>query len=197
MRSRTSRLVLGLVLALPWVAMAQHTAVSAAMVGGSNGAAVGAAIEVRAKLVELDLSRRTAVLRREDGSVVTVDVPDTVKNFDQVRVGDDLVIRYQAAVATMIKPQAQGSGIRERVESMAAASAPAGGLPGVSARRTVEVLAVVQNIDRQARTATLKGPKRDITLAIPPDISLDGLKEGDEVRAVFVEAAVVNVERAR
>jgi Cu/Ag efflux protein CusF len=195
--ARLARLLCGLALAGPLVALAQASGTSAATGRATDTVAAGAAMTVRAKLVELDTARRTAVLRGPDGTVVTVDVPESVKNFDQVRVGDDLVIRYRVAIASMIKSASEGSGIRERVESMASASAPAGGLPGVQARRTVEVLAVLQKIDRQARTATLQGAKRSVTLSIPPDIDLEGLKEGDEVRAVFVEAAVLSVERTR
>jgi hypothetical protein len=118
-----------------------------------------------------------------------------VKNFDQVRVGDELVVRYVTAVAARLEP-ATKSGIRERVESSVAASAAAGALPGAGQVNQIEVLAVIEALDRKARTATLRGVRRTVTMDVPAGVDIAKLKVGDEVRATYVEAAVLGVERA-
>lgn len=82
------------------------------------------------------------------------------------------------------------------MESSGAASPGAGALPGTAAQRTVDVLAVVHALDRKARTATLRGAKRTVTVKVPDGIDLSKVKVGDEVRATMVEAVVLNVERA-
>jgi hypothetical protein len=181
-------------LAIPVAASAQSATVGA-VAGKSGGTRVQAGeIEVRAKVVELDMVRRLATLKGPKGNVVTVEVPAEAKNFDQVRVGDELVVRYLAAVAARIEP-ASKSGIRERVESTGAATAAPGAMPGAAGQRTVEVLAVIQAIDRKAGTATLRGAKRTVTVKVPEGVDIARLKVGDEVRAVMVEAVVLNVER--
>jgi hypothetical protein len=181
--------------ALPLAAGAQVSVVAGkASAPGARGA--GGEIQARAKVVELDSVKRTATLRAPDGRLMSVDVPAEVKNFDQVRVGDDLVVRYVAAAAARIEPAGKSGGIRERIESTSAASAPAGALPGTGATRTVEVLAVIQAVDRKAGTVTLRGAKRTITVKVPQGVDAAKLKVGDEVRAVLVEAAVLSVERA-
>ncbi len=192
--TRTLSIGLILALALPAAALAQAPVVTTATAQAPTMRAAGGEIEVRAKVVELDLARRTATLRGPKGKLVSVDVPASVKNFDQVRVGDDLVVRYVTAVAAKLEP-ASKSGIRERVESSTAASAAAGGLPGAGSVSTVEVLAVIQGLDRKARQATLRGVKRTVTVDVPASVDISKLKVGDEVRAVFVEAAVLSVER--
>jgi hypothetical protein len=68
-------------------------------------------------------------------------------------------------------------------------------LPGVGAQRTVQVLAVIQAIDRTAGTVTLRGAKRTVTIAVPEGVDIRKLKVGDEVRAEMTEAIVLNVER--
>jgi hypothetical protein len=151
-------------------------------------------VEIRARVVELDMARRLATLKGPKGIVVTVEVPAEVKNFDQVRVGDDLVVRYAAAVVARLEPASKG-GIRERVESTSAATAASGGMPGSAAQRTVEVLVVVQALDRKARTATLRGAKRTVSVNVPEGIDISKIKVGDEVHAVMIEALVLNVER--
>ena len=63
-------------------------------------------------------------------------------------------------------------------------------------RSAVLVLAVIQSVDRKARTVTLRGATRTLTVGVPESIDVAKLKVGDDVRAVFVEAAVLSVERA-
>lgn len=152
-------------------------------------------IELRAKVVELDLVHRTATLRNVKGELVILDIPPEVKNFDEVKVGDDVFLRYAAAVVVSLEPTSK-SGIRERVESSASATGTPGNMPGVAAQRTVQVLAIVQSIDKKARKATLRGAKRTVTIDVPDSIDLKKLKVGDEVRATLVESAVLSVERA-
>lgn len=192
---RTAALLIAAALALPVAAFAQSATV-ATVTGGAPGVRGAAGeIEVRAKVVEIDAAARTATLRGPSGQVVTVGVPAEVKNFDQVRVGDTLVIRYLSAVAARLEP-ASASGIRERVESGATASAPAGAAPGAAGVRTVEVLATIQAIDRKARTVLLRGVHRTVRVSVPEGIDMTKVKTGDEVRAVFTEAVVVAVEPA-
>lgn len=193
--TRTLSMALACLLALPAATFAQSAAVAAATAKAPNVRMAGAEVEVRAKVVELDMARRSVTLRDPKGRLVTVDVPPSVKNFDQVRVGDELVVRYAAAVAARLEP-ATKSGIRERVESRVATGAAAGALPGAGQVNQIEVLAVIEALDRKARTATLRGVRRTVTMDVPPGVDIDKLKVGDEVRATYVEAAVLGVERA-
>jgi hypothetical protein len=182
-------------LSLPVAAPAQVTAVAAtAKAPGERMAA--AEVEIRARVVEIDKVRRTATLLGPKGKIVTVDVPPSVKNFDQVRVGDELVVRHLAAVALKLEP-APKSGIRERVETTSTSSAAPGALPGAAEERTVEVLGTIQALDRKARTATLRGTSRSVTLNVPEGVDMTKVKVGDYVLASFTEATVISVERAQ
>jgi hypothetical protein len=194
--NKTSHILIALALtaATPSLAFAQGASAGAAVGKAPNARLAAGEIEIRAKVVELDSARRLATLKGPKGRIVTVDVPAEVKNFDQVRLGDDVVVRYAAAVAARLEPVAK-SGIRERVESTSAAGAAAGAMPGAGAQRTVEALVVIQALNAKARTATLRGAKQTVTVQVPPGVDITKLKVGDEIRAVFVEAIVLNVER--
>lgn len=190
----TLMLALACAVALTDAALAQSASVSAVAAQAPGARLAGAEVSVRARVVELDRARRLATLKGPKGNVVTLEVPAEVKNFDQVRVGDELVVRYMEAIAARIEP-ASKSGIRERVESTGAATAAAGAMPGVATERTVEVVAVISALDPKAGTATLRGAKRTVTVKVPDGIDVSKLKVGDEVHAVMVEAVVLNVER--
>jgi hypothetical protein len=187
-------LVLACVVVVSEVAIAQSASVSTVTAKAPGARLVGAEVSVRARVVELDRARRLATLKGPKGNVVTLEVPAEVKNFDQVRVGDELVVRYVEAIAARIEP-ASRSGIRERVESAGVATAAAGATPGVAMDRTVEVVAVILALDSKAGTATLRGAKRTVTVKVPDGVDIRKLKVGDEVHAVMVEAVVLNVER--
>jgi hypothetical protein len=190
----TLMLALACAVALTDAALAQSASVSAVAAKAPGARMAGAEVSVRARVVELDRARRLATLKGPKGNVVTLEVPAEVKNFDQVRVGDELVVRYMEAIAARIEP-ASKSGIRERIESTGATTAAAGAMPGVATERTVEVVAVISALDSKAGTATLRGAKRTVTVKVPDGIDVSKLKVGDEVHAVMVEAVVLNVER--
>ncbi len=61
--------------------------------------------------------------------------------------------------------------------------------------RSVEILATIQKIDTKKRLITLRGPSRTEVFELSPDVSLDGLKTGDTVRAQFVSATAIQVLR--
>ena len=197
---KTTR-VIGAILCSSVLLAAGHAMAQGAAVAVSKGDAPGMQAKVgevvaRAKVVELDLAQRILTLRKPNGELVALDVPAEVKNLDQVRVGDDLVLRYAVASLVALEPTGGKSGIRERTVSTSSAVAPAGSMPGVAGRRTVQVLAVIDKLDKKTRKATLRGPKRSITVDVPADVDLSKVKKGDEVRATVVEAAALTVEHA-
>jgi hypothetical protein len=192
--TRLTKIVLACALAFPLASIAQVSATTTTAAASGMRVKSGE-IEVRAKIVELDVANRVATLKGTKGKLVTVNVPADLKNFAQVRVGDEVVIRYMAAVAAKLEP-ASNNGIRERIESETMENAPAGGLPGAVSGRKVEILATLKSLDTKAGTATLRGATRTFTIAIPEGMDVSKVKVGSEVRAVFIEAVMVNVERA-
>jgi Cu/Ag efflux protein CusF len=193
-----SRIVIVCALALgaPLAALAQSASVSTTPAKAPDVRMAGGDVQVRAKVIELDKAGRTATLKGPKGRVVTVNVPAEIKNFDQVRVGDELVVRYAAAVAAKLERVAK-TGIRERVETTGAVTAASGAMPGTAAGRTVEVLAVIKEVNKKEGSVTLRGATRTVTVRVPESVNIKKLKVGDEVHAMFIEAALLSVEMAR
>jgi Cu/Ag efflux protein CusF len=189
-------IVCALALGAPLAALAQSASVSTTTAKAPDVRMAGGDVQVRAKVIELDKAGRTATLKGPKGRVVTVNVPAEIKNFDQVQVGDELVVRYAAAVAAKLERVAK-TGIRERVETTGAVTAASGAMPGTAAGRTVEVLAVIKEINKKEGSVTLRGATRTVTVRVPESVDIKKLKVGDEVHAMFVEAALLSVEMAR
>lgn len=149
---------------------------------------------ITAKIVELDLPNRLATFRTADNDFVTVRVPRKVHNFDNVKVGDELVVHYTIAAAARINP-ATKDGIRELVESSSDATAKRGGMPGIKSENNVQVLANIQSFDVKARTVTIQGATRTVKITVPDDLDMSKLQVGDQVQAEFSEAVAIDVER--
>ncbi len=193
--SKLCKLFLGAALAMPVAAQAQDAMAGKVMAEAASAGIQGGGLALRAKLIELDMASRYATLLGPAGRIVTVRVPDEVKNLDQVSVGDDVVVRYMAATAVKIEA-ASSSGIRERVEKTAMTHAMAGAMPAVGAGRSVQVLADVTAVDVKQGTVTLRGARRTVTVAAPEGLDLGKLKVGESVKATFFEAAAISVEQA-
>ena len=153
------------------------------------------AVRVSAAVVAIDKVGRTVDLKGPKGRVVTLAVSNEVRNFDQVQVGDQVVVRYVRALSLELKKT--GSAVMEKSEKSDAARAPAGARPGVAGARQVTVLANVVAVNRKTKTITLKGPKGnqvDLVVEDPKQLAL--VKKGDQVEAVYTEAVAISVEAA-
>ena len=155
--------------------------------------AEGLLVTVTATVEAVDLKARTVDLKREDGSMVTIEADDGVRNLEQVEVGDLVEVDYYEILVTALEPTP--TGVRERIERVEAERAPLGEKPAGAVTRTVEIIASVMELDREGRLATLKGAEQTITVKVDDDVDLDKVKVGDDVRAVYSETIAITVRK--
>jgi hypothetical protein len=58
---------------------------------------------VTVKMEAVDPQKRTVTLRGPQGNVVTLKVDEQVKKLEQVKVGDEMVVRHTEAVAIAVQ----------------------------------------------------------------------------------------------
>ena len=61
------------------------------------------AVQVSAQVVSIDKATRTVTLKGPKGNVVDVVAGDEVRNFDQIKVGDFVVVRYAQALTLELR----------------------------------------------------------------------------------------------
>jgi hypothetical protein len=158
------------------------------------GIMLGDAVVMTAKVEAIDQKDRTVALRGPAGNVFVVEVDDAVKNFKQIKVGDQVRVAYYEAVAVYF-----GKVGEQPVEDAEAivATAPKGQKPGGVAIGAVDVSATVQAIDHAARTVTLKGPEGNaMTVKVDPSVQgFDQLQVGASIHVRYVEAVAISVEK--
>ena len=150
--------------------------------------------KITASVEAIDAAARTVTLKGPRGKVVTLAVGPEVKNFDQVKVGDMVVVRYAEALTLELKKG--GKELRQRSEREGSDRAQPGERPGAAAGRQITVIADVTAVDRKKQVVTLRGPKQTVDLKLRDPEQIKLVKVGDQVEATYQEAIAVSVEPA-
>lgn len=166
-----------------------------AVVATKPGAAVAAQkVKVNATITAIDPATRAITLKGPRGNEIPVTAGPDVKNFAQMKVGDNVAVEYVEAVTLELK---KGGGKPvARTEDSAVAGAKPGEMPAGAAGRQVTVVADVINVDTQNQRVTLKGPNRTVDLKVRDPKQLAMIAKGDQVEAVYTEAIAVAVQPA-
>jgi len=182
--------------ALPMAASAQsHAPASASTVTSTAGELMREDKTMTATVTQLDHENRFITLKSSKGDEVTIQAGPEVKNFDQLKVGDQVTTHYQAAVAVQLMPaDSAKAGV---VEEGGTATAAPGDKPGLKTGRAVTVTAKLTAVDLKNNTITLTGAdghSRVIDVKDPErQQALKNLKVGDMMVITYVEALAVTV----
>jgi len=149
-------------------------------------------VKVSALITAINAPQRNLTLKTASGQVFDLAVDSKVKNFEQIKVGDEVVVAYLRALAMEVK---KSGGVRERTDSADAKSAKPGEKPAGVVSRKVNITADVVAVDAKAKTITLKGPKGNIVeLDVKNPDHFKVVKKGDQIEVEYVEALAVAVE---
>ena len=193
MRSLTTGICL---VAISLFASMSFAQTGAAIVGKGPGVA-GAmqTVKLTATITAIDPATRAVTLKGPQGREMTVTAGPEVKNFAQMKVGDQVTAEYVEAVTLELKKG--GKAIVARTEQTDVASpAKAGDKPAGIAGRQVKVTADVVAVDPATQTVTLKGPKQTVDLKVRDPAQFKLINVGDQVEANYAEALAIAVEPA-
>jgi hypothetical protein len=171
----------------------EDSSASATTKTDAKGAIEVGAITKTAKVTAVDPAKRTVTLVNPDGITNTYELGKNVRNFDQIKVGDEVKATLLEAVAVAVSkssapPNASG---RDLV-----AVAPKGAMPGVIMAKTRQISAKIVSVDTQARTVTVEGPAGGTsTIRVGPKINLNELQKGDDVTLRVTDALALRVEK--
>lgn len=189
-------IVLAVAAALSAQAFAQQSPASAEVVVGTapgKGAVVGT-VELRGTVVSVDKAKRAITVKGPKGNEKTLIAGEEVKNFDQIKAGDEIVLKYVEALLLELKKG--GGGKVERTETEESARAKPGEKPAGVVGRQVTVTADVIALDAKNQMVTLRGPERTVELKIKDPEQFKNIKKGDQIQATYTEALAIGVEAA-
>ena len=128
-RLRSLTIAMGLVVTLP---------VFAEMVPAPAPVGEARVSEMTATVEDVDLANRMVTLKGPKGGMVTTEVDTKVKNLDQVKVGDELKVKYYLAVLVSAKIVGDDAKRSEEVIDSGVAVAAPGVMPAAIAGREVK-----------------------------------------------------------
>lgn len=157
--------------------------------------AVAEVTKITATVEAIDQSKRQVTLKGPKGNTLVLPVSPDAKNFDQVKVGDKVVVGYIQALSMTLKKG--GKELPSKTEKSDMARAASGEQPAGAVARQVTVIADVTAVDAKTSTVTLKGPERVVDLKVRDPEQFKLIKVGDQIEAVYSEGLAVSVEPAK
>lgn len=147
--------------------------------------------KVTGQITAIDPATRVVKIKAASGEEREIVAGSEVRNFAQIKVGDDVSV--EAIQALTLELKKGGAGIRERVDTVDAQRAKEGEKPAAAVGAKVTVLADVVKVDTKKSTVDLRGVHHTLTLKISDPNQLKLIAVGDQVRGTYVEAVGVAV----
>ena len=151
------------------------------------------AVMVTATVEAIDYYSRLVTIRGAQGRMIELHADESVRNFDQLKVGDKVRAKVLESVALYVQ---KSDGTQPSIKSGAAvAVAPLGEKPGITAADTVVITATVKKINYDTRMVTLSGPDGvSRTLKVHEDApDMEKVKAGDQVVVRYTVAVTISV----
>jgi hypothetical protein len=151
-------------------------------------------VEAVVSVSAVDRAARTVTLKGPRGNTVTLSVPDEAQNFDQVQVGDMVLVRYLEEMALFVSGAGGVAGAAQRDMVVLA---PKGGTPGGAVASVVEISATVEALSYPERWADLRGPDGRVRrVNVPPSVKRFGdVRVGDVVVVRHTEAVALTLQK--
>ena len=158
----------------------------------SPGVMATESVTARATVRDIDYKKRTVTLKGEEGKVFTIEAGEQVRNFNQIKKGDLVTLRYRESMALALRKSNEPPSASEQ---QALLGAPLGEKPAGARITQREVTATVENIDWDKREVTLRLPEdRTRKLRVGKDVeAFDRLQPGDQVVATYTETFEIDV----
>jgi len=177
---------------LPATAQAEDKAV---MTSSPGQATIAQKRKITATVEAVDAAKREITLKGPKGKVVPLSVSPEVRNLEQVKVGDQLVVTYVEALSLTLKKD--GKEIPARNTKSDAVRSAEGAKPGGAVAEHTKVTADVIAVDQKTHMVTLRGPKQEVDLYVADPAQLKLIKVGDQIEAEYTEAVAITVEPSK
>jgi hypothetical protein len=194
---RGKRMILALLIALAAIVGGERTAAAQSSAAKADPRVVVAeTTSIEARLDAVDVKKRLVTVTGPRGKTLTLKVGPDVKDLDQVKPGDQLVVRYFESLVLFVRKGGEPPVANERTAVQVVPDKrkkPAG-----VAVDTVEFKGTVEAIDYAKRRVTLKGPEgKTRTIKVDPGVQhLNDVKKGDQIVVRYTEAIVFSLRKA-
>jgi len=150
---------------------------------------------VKATVEDIDHKKRELTLKDAQGDEHKMKVSQEVRNFDQVKKGDEVVAGFYRSTAISVhKP---GDASAAPAAGQAVIRSETGDKPGGVVVQTAQRTATVEDIDYTTREVKLKGSDGNtMKIKVGDKVKrLEEVKKGDRIVATVTEALAISVAK--
>jgi hypothetical protein len=179
-----------------WIlaATAAMLVATAAIAGAQSKTIQGEVTTMSATIEAIDPAARQITVRKQDGTHEVFHVPETVKRFDTLKVGDRINAKHYENI--VLRVQAPGEKGVDRTVRDIATPATQGTGGTLAHQRTIT--ATISAIDMNAPSISFTGPNGfKYTSKVRDKAALGKVKVGDKVDITWTEATLLSVETAK
>ncbi len=152
--------------------------------------------QVKASVIAVDAETRQVVLKGPEGAIFTVHAGPVIKKFDEIKIGDSIVLTQTDAVVVDIAQPEEGQGIGIEI-AQAVGTAPENAPPAGEVIDTIRLTGEIVRIDAADGELTLRGPEgRVYSVQAKNDeqkAKIKDLKIGELVQVTFQQSIAVAV----
>lgn len=173
-------------------AFAQQPAQEFSEISSAPGRATLTSTTTASAIVEaIDAPSRRLTLRLADGRKVDAVVGKEARNFDQIKVGDEIRVESMSTIVLQRKPGGQALTESEKIDMT---RAEPGQKPGGVVTYKARMLTDVVGVNKAKKTITLKDPEgKLIVLNVKNPEQFDAVKVGNQVEIDYLETLAIAV----
>jgi hypothetical protein len=149
-------------------------------------------LTITATVQAIDTAKRELTLKDTDGEVLVIAVPEEVKRFSAVKVGDHLKVRYTESVVFEVHKadaSAKVGTVADRSFERKAGDKPSGVIT-----RTIEETVEVVSVDSKTPAITVRSAQgKSHSYRVQDPKNLQGVSAGDKITVTYSEAVAVDV----
>jgi hypothetical protein len=146
-------------------------------------------ITVKATIESIDKANRTVTLKGPQGILFKVKADESVKRFDELKVGDVVSATYSQSVAIHIRKPGEPAPDRQRIIVRPQVR------PGTKVEDVQTMTVTVEAIDRTTPSVTVKDEAGEVNTYKVSDVSrLEGVNVGDKVDIYYTISILLKVE---
>jgi Cu/Ag efflux protein CusF len=171
---------------LAWPAAAQEKGHPEKKVSERQSESITATVEA------IDSAKRELTLKGPKGNYVVMECPDSVKRFNEIKVGDQITVKYMEALVLEVhkadsaaKLGTTGTMGVERMKSEK---------PAATVSRQVTATVAVEAVDMAAPSITVKNAEGNtLSFRVKDKKKLEGVHPGDKLVITYSEAVAMQV----
>jgi hypothetical protein len=151
--------------------------------------------KLTATVKAIDAATRSVTLEAK-GQTQTVKAGPNVKRFDEIAVGDTVVVQFEQGLLLEYQPPGAEDVAPTAVTKTARADASKA--PGGAVAAAIQATVTVTAIDLPHRMVVFQGPKGNLyQVKAGPEVQIEKLKVGDKLVATYAEAVAIQLEKKK